>query len=140
MYPALLPGDRVVFDRTRRERLRIGDVVLLRVPEHALPSTDGFEDLRGNDHAYRFVKRVVALGGQNFPPGIPGGGRDRLVPEGTVVVLGESMNSLDSRQWGAVPHRWVYAVARFSPAESPGRRREIQMTARRFIPSQKDHR
>jgi signal peptidase I len=80
MEPTLDPGDRVIALRRRAARpLRVGDIVVLR--------SDG----------RNLIKRLAATGGMAVPTE-PG----RIVPAGSVWLLGDGERSFDSRHFGAV--------------------------------------
>lgn len=85
MYPALLPGERVLFDRLayRRDRPAIGDIVLVQHPQHDL----------------RIVKRISA----------PPAGRT-LANE--YWVEGDNVDgSTDSRDFGPLRRKHLLARA-----------------------------
>ena len=91
MSPALLPGERVLFDRLAftRDRPRAGDVALLRRP--ARP-------------ALRLIKRITAV-----PGDIAGG---RTLERGEYWVEGDNVGaSTDSRAFGPVRRRHLLARA-----------------------------
>ena len=92
MEPTYSAGDRLLVRRARLERVRAGQVVVVRVGG-AAPG-----DLTGG----RMVKRAVALPGDPVPPRIPV--IDAVVPVGRLVVLGDNLaRSKDSRQLGYIP-------------------------------------
>jgi len=89
MAPALLPGERVLFDRLAfvRDRPRTGDVALVQHPER-----------RG----LRIVKRITAVSGDRA------GGR--LLERGEYWVEGDNAAaSTDSRAFGPVRRRHLLA-------------------------------
>ena len=91
MSTALLPGQRVIFDRLAftRDRPRVGDVALLQHPGRP---------------ALRIVKRITAL-----PGDIAGG---RLLERGEYWVEGDNFGaSTDSRDFGPVRRRHLLARA-----------------------------
>lgn len=96
MSPALVDGDRVLV--VRRQRICVGDVVLLDLPLH---------------HGLGpFLKRVIAVAGDCLPLDVPLAGTDgRNVPPGQVVVKGDHVHSLDSRLWGCLRLDQVQGVA-----------------------------
>ena len=100
MSPALLPGERVLFDRLAftRDRPRVGDVALLQHPGRP---------------ALRIVKRITAL------PGDIAGGRS--LERGEYWVEGDNAGaSTDSRAFGPVRRRHLLARAWlvYSPQDS----------------------
>ncbi|HVP04351.1 MAG TPA: signal peptidase I [Dehalococcoidia bacterium] len=100
MSPALLPGDRLLFDRLAymRDRPRAGDIVLV-----AHPLTDGL----------RLVKRLAGVPGQ----AVEGG---RVLARGEYWVLGDNEDeSTDSREIGPVrrSHLLGRAWVRYWPTE-----------------------
>ena len=97
MTPTLREGERVLARRVRGERVRSGDIVILRVPG---TSTDG------TPNQYTAVKRVAAIAGDPLPPFLPplATTSSEQLPAGHLVVLGDNTwASVDSRTWGLVP-------------------------------------
>ncbi len=91
MSPALLPGERVLFDRLAftRNRPRVGDVALLQHPSRP---------------ELRVVKRVTAVAGD-----IVGGS---ALADGEYWVAGDNVGaSTDSRSFGPVRRRHLLARA-----------------------------
>ena len=91
MSPALLPGERVLFDRLAftRDRPQIGDVALLQHPDRP---------------GLRIVKRITAR-----PGNIVG---DRTLGRGEYWVEGDNAGaSTDSRDFGPVRRRLLLARA-----------------------------
>lgn len=91
MSPALLPGERVLFDRLAfaRDRPRVGDVALLQRPGRP---------------ALRLVKRITGV-----PGDIAGG---RTLERGEYWVEGDNVGaSTDSRAFGPVRRRHLLARA-----------------------------
>ncbi|MFI6071117.1 S26 family signal peptidase [Actinoplanes sp. NPDC051343] len=91
MVPAYRPGDRLLVARGAAS-VSAGDVVVF---------TGG---RRG--HAGQVVKRVAAVPGDLVPVSVLGavGARTgQVVPPGRLVVLGDGVTSVDSREWGYLP-------------------------------------
>lgn len=100
MEPTYSAGDRLLVRRSRLEAVRTGQVVVVRVAGAAMPGdpTDG-----------RLVKRAVAVPGDPVPAHIPV--RERVVPDGRLVVLGDNAaRSNDSRRLGFIPADAVIGV------------------------------
>jgi signal peptidase I len=98
MAPTLRDGDRVLVVRRPGDRLRRGDVVLLRAPDRA--GGQGRAP-REPDSGWR-IKRIVAGPGDPVPDALRDRVRAAAVPAGRVLVLGDSLRGEDSRVWGAV--------------------------------------
>lgn len=103
MMPTLREGEKVLTRRVRGERVRRGDIVILRVPG---TGTDGMPN------RYTAVKRVAAIAGDPLPPFLPplATTSGEQLPAGHLVVLGDNTTaSVDSRTWGLVPTANVLA-------------------------------
>jgi signal peptidase I len=85
MLPTFADGDRVVVRRRTLTEVRRGDVVVLEPPDSA---------------RHWNIKRVTALPGDIVPRGVAGCVAGDLVPPGSLVVLGDNVDSADSRQRG----------------------------------------
>jgi signal peptidase I len=130
MERTLIPGDRVVVDK-QAYGLRV-PFTLVRVGEAAAPRRGDVVVFDSPADGTRLIKRIVAVGGDllevrngrvlinGTPEDRPldlryGGGPDLAptrIPAGQVFVLGDSRgNSRDSRFFGAVPEREIYAKA-----------------------------
>ena len=97
MEPAVLPGDRILADKTAYRRMapKKGNIIVFVYPD---------------DRSKQFIKRIEALPGDTIPS--PDGTK-LTVPHGFVYVLGDNReNSHDSRHFGLVPLRDVIAKAR----------------------------
>jgi signal peptidase I len=120
MEPAILPGDRILADKTAYRRMapHKGDVVVLVYPDdrsknyikriEALPG----ETVTGADGTKKEVPHgyVEALAGETVTGA---NGTQKEVPHGYVYVLGDNReNSYDSRQFGFIPLTDVVAKAR----------------------------
>lgn len=106
MSPTYESGDRVLIRRGRRG-LRRGAVIVVAGPD----VTTGWRrhpPLRGRGTGGGwYIKRLAALGGDPFPPRMHQTG---VVPDGTVVILGDNARSLDSRLHGPCPRHQVLGV------------------------------
>lgn len=105
MRPTLLPGDRVLGLRRRRDaRLRRGDLVVCHLP---VPSYEGV-----GRSGQLIVKRITAVAGDP----LPGGDATDTIPPGHVWVRGDGAETYDSIQFGALPNSEVLArvVARLA--------------------------
>ncbi|HZE41994.1 MAG TPA: S26 family signal peptidase [Stackebrandtia sp.] len=107
MSPALYPGDKVMIRRGIKG-LDSGRIVVVARPnsvygwKQAEPATG---DL---DVSHWFIKRVAAVGGDPYPPQVPGEG---TVPSGHVIVLGDNQrHSDDSRLYGPCPVDQILGV------------------------------
>ncbi|GIG65140.1 S26 family signal peptidase [Phytomonospora endophytica] len=104
MMPTLNDGQRILAWVGRSPRL--GDVVVFAMVPRGLPGDPPW-----------MIKRVLALPGDPVPAGLRAVvGGDVLVPEGSMLVLGDNPRSSDSRGFGYVSLTSVLGVA-------PGRRR-----------------
>ncbi|MFJ2031607.1 S26 family signal peptidase [Streptosporangium sp. NPDC087985] len=109
MAPTLTGGDRVLVRRRRIEQVSRGDVVVLEPP---LDDTGRYAPgPPGADGRHWNIKRVAALPGDPVPEGIAAGDGVSRVPSGTVVVLGDNPDSIDSRQRGFFPAERLLGVA-----------------------------
>jgi signal peptidase I len=108
MEPGLSDGDRLLARRCGLRGLRCGRLVVFREP-----------GLAGSRPAWRtgaaqdvwVIKRVAALPGDLVPDTVrPAASGTPTVPPGAIVVLGDSAESRDSRQWGFIPASHVYGV------------------------------
>jgi signal peptidase I len=98
MTPALRPGDRVLVRRGAGQRMRTGAVVVLRQPDDGCRAPG---DPPADRHRGWVIKRVAASGGDTVPESVrPAVCGARVVPSGSLVVLGDSDGSADSRVWG----------------------------------------
>ena len=92
MEPTYRSGDRLLVRRSKLNRVRAGQVVVVRV-DAATPD----DPTQG-----RMVKRAVAVPGDPVPPQIPVPGP--RVPVDSLLVLGDnSARSNDSRRLGYLP-------------------------------------
>jgi len=92
MEPTYVAGDRLLVRRSRLERVRTGQIVVVQ----------GGPGKPGDPTAGRLVKRAVAVPGDPVPPHIPVA--DPVVPPGNLLVLGDNpARSNDSRRLGYIP-------------------------------------
>ncbi|WP_181772412.1 S26 family signal peptidase [Amycolatopsis pittospori] len=92
MEPTYVAGDRLLVRRSRLERVRAGQVVVVQ----------GGPGKPGDPTAGRLVKRAVAVPGDPVPSQIPVPGD--VVPAGNLLVLGDNpARSNDSRRLGYIP-------------------------------------
>ena len=113
MRPTYEPGDRVLVRRCGADRVRRGQVVVIRAPDSdvgwsRLPPLDG--DVTGGRW---YIKRAAAVAGDPIPAAVAHavGSPSSAVPEGRLVVLGDNVRSDDSRRWGYLPGELVLGVA-----------------------------
>ncbi|MEV7006955.1 signal peptidase I [Streptosporangium sp. NPDC051022] len=111
MEPTLRHGDRVLVRRAGIAAVRAGELAVMAAPAGM-----------GRDW---MVKRVVAVPGDPVPHDeIPALARtrDRLVPDGRLVVVGDNLPlSLDSRGFGYVHARQLLGVVVRHLPRSPSR-------------------
>jgi Signal peptidase I len=115
MLPTYRPGDRVLIRRTAGSALRRGQVVVFHFgpPPRRAGLAAGLWQ----------IKRVAAVPGDPVPeevsPAVDGAAR---VPDGRLVVLGDGVDSRDSRHWGYLPmDRVLGVVVRELSASGRGR-------------------
>ncbi|MEV6926136.1 signal peptidase I [Dactylosporangium sp. NPDC051485] len=98
MEPTLLSGDRVLARRAGLGQVRAGDIVVLGAPGRA---ADGI------------IKRAVAVPGDPVPrASVPAlaGVAEATVPAGKLVIVGDGVQSSDSRQRGYADGTQVIGV------------------------------
>ena len=92
MAPTFVDGDRVLVLRVPAHRLRVSDVVVVR-----LPGADGPHDRPW------LIKRVAALPGDPVPAVVTPAVGDGHVPDGRLIVLSDNpTGAVDSRELGYV--------------------------------------
>ncbi|MBP2327579.1 signal peptidase I [Kibdelosporangium banguiense] len=103
MSPALSDGDRVWVRRSSLPRLRVGDIVVARVPGIARTHEPGPRD------RVWLIKRVAALPGDPVPQPVSAAvSGDKRVPPGHLILLSDNAaDAVDSRQFGYVAHELV---------------------------------
>lgn len=115
MLPWARPGDLLLLAPAAQRRLKPGHVVVASRPLKVRGSTDVSTPDR-----YDVVKRLVAVGGDKTPEGVPG---PAFVPRGTIVLLGDNaLESVDSRHFGPVSRLDVrfIVLGRIRIPRSPG--------------------
>lgn len=113
MAPALLPGQFLV--ATRSERIRRGDVVVVRLPSRGIEVVKRVVGLPG--------ERITIAGGrvevnghplrEPYASGTGAAGDWDLGPDEHFILGDNRDRSTDSRDFGPVPSRAVAGVARF---------------------------
>jgi signal peptidase I len=103
MAPSFRPGDRLIVRRGAIDRISIGTVVVLRMPDHAPARPHAGRTPARYQRAWA-MKRVAALAGDVVPAAVRDATRGvPVVPDGMVVVLADHPAGADSRLWGFVP-------------------------------------
>ncbi|WBP91398.1 S26 family signal peptidase [Kitasatospora cathayae] len=121
MQPTLMPGDRLLVAGPSGRPCRPGDIVIAQKPTArdwagAMP-TDSL-----GDRGQWIVKRVAAVSGDRLPVSLAGstGLLDvTVVPDGSVVLVGDDQYSEDSRQWGLCPQHLVIGRVLFRVTRGP---------------------
>ena len=114
MVPTFGSGDRVLVVRSRPERLRVGDVIVLAPHAAAARPLPGGLVVESGADAGWLIKRVAAMPGDQVPGPVRSRVPGALVGPERLVVLGDNPQvSYDSRQAGAIAFdRVVGRVAR----------------------------
>ena len=111
MEPALTDGDRLLARRCAARALRAGSLVIFLEPGLGR-SAPRPAWLTGAAKKLWVVKRVAAVPGEPVPeevrPAVDGA---TVVPPRTIVVLGDSPQSRDSRHWGFIPASLILGKA-----------------------------
>ena len=97
MEPTLFSGDRVLVHRRGLAGVRRGQLVVLEPP---LPDGVHLVDPASRVRHRWNIKRVVALPGDPVPAEVTHVEGAERVPQGALVVFGDSAMSADSRQRG----------------------------------------
>lgn len=97
MEPTLSSGDRVLVHRRGLARVRRGQLVVLEPP--LLDGLQVVNSASRDRHRWN-IKRVIALPGDPVPSDVTNVGGAERVPQGALVVFGDSAASMDSRQRG----------------------------------------
>lgn len=106
MSPALYDGEKVLI-RRGIGGLRKGRIVVLARPHPISGWRHNPPAGRDLDSAGWYIKRVVAVAGEPYPPEL---NRSGVVPSGHVVVVGDHRRSEDSKQHGACPIDQILGV------------------------------
>jgi signal peptidase I len=113
MQPSLRPGDRLLVRRTPLNRVRVGQVAVLRTPE--LPASKIRLGLVADAPGGYLIKRVAAVPGDRVPESCRTPANPRLpeyVPPGSFIMLGDNpRRSYDSRLAGLIPADLLFGVA-----------------------------
>jgi signal peptidase I len=111
MAPALADGDRLLAWRCPARSLRTGSLVIFLEP--GLPSNGSRPMwLTGASQKLWVVKRVAATPGESVPEEVRQAVNGVLVvPPRSIVVLGDSPHSRDSRHWGFIPFALIFGKA-----------------------------
>ncbi len=111
MAPTLADGDRLLARRCLARSLRTGSLVIFLEPGLPLNGSRPMW-LTGAGQKLWVVKRVAAVPGEPVPEevrqavdGAP------VVPPRSIVVLGDSPHSRDSRHWGFIPSALILGKA-----------------------------
>jgi signal peptidase I len=111
MQPALKSGDRLLARRTRLDRVKVGQVAVLRRPPESLILAGAFAD----DHSGLLVKRIAAMPGDRVPAACQAfadGQLPEIVPPGCFVMLGDNLRrSYNSRLAGLISGDLLFGVA-----------------------------
>jgi signal peptidase I len=121
MVPTFDDGDVLIATRARRSDVFAGDIVIVGPRKRA---TDAPRSADGRA-PMRIVKRAVAIAGDPVPRAqvqALANVQESVVPDGKIVLVGDSTNSFDSRQRGYYDATEVIAVvlrrvARYSLSE-----------------------
>ncbi|MEO3793249.1 S26 family signal peptidase [Nonomuraea sp. B10E15] len=110
MLPTYRPGDRVLVRKIALRRLRRDHVLVF---EPCGPQGWSRGPLPRPEAAEWVIKRLVALPGDAVPPQVitaVGASEGATVPPGNLVVVGDGVDSADSRIWGYLPDDRVLGV------------------------------
>jgi signal peptidase I len=110
MQPSLRPGDRLLVRRTPLDRVKAGQVAVLRPPAGGTIRPDAAAQAGGY-----LVKRVAAVPGDRVPEScrtLAGPQLPEYVPPGSFIMLGDDpRRSYDSRFAGLIPAELLFGVA-----------------------------
>jgi signal peptidase I len=106
MEPTFADGDRVLVRRNRT--CREGDVVVFAMPEG-----------EGEPGLHWLVKRVAQVSGERVPGELRSAVTEEIVPAGYLVVRGDAVRSLDSRQLGFIAESSVLGVVAYPVRSAP---------------------
>lgn len=128
MSPTFGSGDRVLVVRSRPQRLRVGDVIVLAPNATAPRPLPGGLVVESGAEAGWLIKRVAAMPGDRVPGPVTSRVPGALVGPGRLVVLGDNPRvSYDSRHAGAITFDQVVGrVARRLPTAPAVLGRQVQ--------------
>jgi len=106
MAPTYADGDRVLVSRGKP--CRDGDVAVFGMPEG-----------QPTDELRWLVKRVASVAGDWVPAELRAAVGNERVPPGFLVVRGDAVRSLDSRQLGFIPQASVLGVVIYPVRSAP---------------------
>ncbi|MFI6485735.1 S26 family signal peptidase [Nonomuraea sp. NPDC050663] len=118
MTPTLQPGDKLLVRRCDISVVKVGDIVVLEPPRVPVsPEITVLGPLPARTQWQ--VKRVAALPGDPIPSSVQeAAGNLRIVPDGTLIVLGDNNASNDSRLNGPYPADRILGLALRKLAEA----------------------
>ncbi|WP_218135722.1 S26 family signal peptidase [Nonomuraea jiangxiensis] len=110
MAPTFRRGDRVIVRRVRPSVLRPGQVVVFQRQGPGGHWGTAPLSTRAAARQPWYIKRIAAVAADPVPDLVAATVGESFVPEGKLVVLGDSDQSSDSRSWGFVPADRVLGI------------------------------